>query len=50
VHIIITRPKEESIDLIKNLMEAGHSVTHLPVIKIKKLETQKINFQNYTAV
>ena len=50
MHIIITRPKDESIDLIKNLMKQGHSVTHLPVIKIKKLETQKINFQNYKAV
>ena len=25
-------------------------VTHLPVIKIEKLETEKINFQNYKAV
>jgi uroporphyrinogen-III synthase len=50
VHIIITRPKEESINLIDSLIKSGHLVTHLPVIKIKKLETQKINFQNYKAV
>ena len=50
MHIIITRPKEESINLIDNLIKLGHSVTHLPVIKIEKLETRKINFQNYKAV
>jgi uroporphyrinogen-III synthase len=50
VHIIITRPKEDSLDLIKNMIKAGHSVTHLPVIKIKKLETKKIDLEDYNAV
>ena len=50
MHIIITRPKEESLNLINRLIKSGHSVTHLPVIKIEKLETQKINLENYEAV
>ena len=50
MHIIITRPKEDSFNLINNLIQLGHSVTHLPVIKIEKLETQKINLQNYKAL
>jgi len=50
VHIVITRPIEDSIDLIQKLIRLGHSVTHLPVIKIKKLETKKINLLNYKAV
>jgi len=50
VHIIITRPKEDSFYLIDSLIQLGHSVTYLPVIKIKKLETQKINLQNYKAI
>ena len=50
MHIIITRPKEDSCHIIKNIIKAGHSVTHLPVIKIKKLETKKINLQDYNAV
>jgi uroporphyrinogen-III synthase len=50
VHIVITRPKEDSINLIKALNKSGHFVSHLPVIKIKKLETKKINFENYKAV
>jgi uroporphyrinogen-III synthase len=50
VHIVITRPKEESLYLIENLIKLGHIVTHLPVIKIEKLETKKINLLNYQAI
>ena len=50
MHIVITRPKEDSSYLIKNLINLGHTVTHLPVIKIKKLETKKINLLDYQAV
>jgi len=50
VHIVITRPKEDSLHLIERLIKLGHSVTHLPVIKIEKLETKKINLLNYQAV
>ena len=50
MHIVITRPKEDSSDLIEKLIKSGHSVTHLPVIKIEKLDTKKINLQNYKAV
>ena len=50
MHIVITRPKEDSLSLIEKLKKLGHVVTHLPVIKIEKLETQKINLENYKAV
>ena len=50
MHIVITRPKEDSLYLIENLIKLGHVVTHLPVIKIEKLETKRINLINYQAV
>ena len=50
MHIVITRPKEDSLQLIERLIKLGHTVTHLPVIKVERLETKKINFQNYRAV
>ena len=50
MHIVITRPKEDSLFLIERFKKLGHMVTHLPVIKVEKLETEKINFQNYKAV
>ena len=50
MHIVITRPKEDSLHLIERFKKLNHIVTHLPVIKIERLETKKINFQNYKAV
>ena len=50
MHIIITRPREDSVQLIARLQKLGHAVTHLPVIKVEKLKTKKINLQNYTSV
>jgi len=50
VHIVITRPKEDSSNLIAKLINLGHSVTHLPIIKIEKLKTKKINLENYKAI
>jgi len=50
LHIVITRPKEDSLFLIERLKKLGHTVTDLPVIKIEELKTPKINFQNYKAV
>tara|TARA_B100000579_G_scaffold396979_1_gene376198 strand:- start:590 stop:1297 length:708 start_codon:yes stop_codon:yes gene_type:complete len=50
MNIVITRPKEDSIKLIKKLNNLGHLVTHLPLIKIQKLKTEKINLQDYKAV
>ena len=50
MHIVITRPKEDSLYLIENLIKLGHVVTHLPVIKIEKLDTKKIDLLNYQAI
>ena len=50
MHIIITRPKEDSVHLVENLIKLGYMVTHLPVIKIEKLETKKVNLLNYQGV
>ena len=50
MHIIITRPKEDSLNLIQRLEKLDHTVIHLPVIKIQKLETKKINFQKYKTI
>jgi len=50
LHIVITRPEEDSLFLIERLKTLGHVITHLPVIKVEKLKTEKINFKNYKAV
>ena len=50
MHVVITRPKEDCLHLIEKLKRLGHLATHLPVIKIEKLKTKKINLENYKAV
>jgi len=50
MHIVITRPKEGSLQLFDKLNKSGHTTTHLPVIKIEKLETKKINLESYEAI
>ena len=36
MHILLTRPLEDSKDLIMRFKALGHQVSHLPVITIKK--------------
>ena len=36
MHILLTRPLEDSKDLIMRFKELGHQVSHLPVITIEK--------------
>ena len=50
MHIVITRPKEDSLYFTQILKKLGHEVTHLPLIKIEKLETKKLNLENYKAL
>ncbi len=50
MHIIITRPIEDSLQLIENLKIFQHTITYLPLIKIKKILKKNINFNNYKGV
>ena len=38
MHVLLTRPLEDSIDLIKRFKDKGFTVSHLPLIKINKLD------------
>ena len=49
MHILLTRPLEDCSNLIVRFKELGHTVSHLPVIKIKKLEHNQLEFTDYTA-
>ena len=50
MHIIITRPIEDSLELIKNLSIKNHTITHLPLINIKKITNNYIDFKNYKGI
>ena len=44
MHILFTRPLEDCEELILQFSKLGHKVSHMPVIKIEKIEHEKINF------
>ena len=50
MHILFTRPLEDSEELILKFNNLGHKVSHMPVIEIEKVEYEKINFLDYKAI
>jgi len=50
MHIIVTRPIEDSLELIRNFSIKNHTVTHLPLINIKKISNKNVNFHNYKGI
>jgi len=50
MHIVITRPIEDSLVLIRNLKILGHTITHIPLIKIKQKKIEAIDFKHYKGI
>ena len=50
MHIMLTRPIEDSKELIFRFKSLGHNVSHLPVINIKKIDIKKISYTDYTGI
>ena len=50
MHVLLTRPLEDSIDLIKRLKDQGFTVSNLPLIKINKLDYPKLNSSEYKTI
>ena len=47
MHILFTRSLEDSKDLILRFNELGHKVSYMPVIQIKKVDHDVINFNDF---
>ena len=50
MHILLTRPLEDSKDLILKFTSLGHKVSHLPVIKIKSLDYKSPDYNEYKGI
>ena len=50
MHILLTRPLEDSSKMILKFKSLGHKVSHLPLLKISKVEYEKIDFSKYRAI
>ena len=50
MHILMTRPLEDCSEMILKFQSLGHQVSHLPLLKVEKLITEKINFNEYNGI
>jgi uroporphyrinogen-III synthase len=46
MHILLTRPLEDSTEMILKFKSLGHQVSHLPLLKIEKVNYNEINFSD----
>jgi len=49
MHILLTRPIDDSIEMIEKFKSLGHDVSHLPLLNIEKINHKNFNFNNYDA-
>jgi len=50
MHVLLTRPLEDSIELIKRFKDKDITVSHLPLIKINKLDYPKPKSSEYNVI
>ena len=50
MHILLTRPLEDCSQLIIKFKSLGHQVSHLPLLKINKINYNEINFSDYKGI
>ena len=50
MNIILTRPLNDTENLMQELFSLGHKIMHVPTLKIKKANIEKINIEDYNAL
>ena len=50
MHILLTRPLDDSKDLILRFTSLGHKVSHLPLLNIEKTQHEKVQFSDYGGI
>tara|TARA_B100000029_G_scaffold128048_1_gene121644 strand:+ start:126 stop:824 length:699 start_codon:yes stop_codon:yes gene_type:complete len=50
MHILLTRPLDDSKEMILKFQSLGHEVSHMPLISIEGKEYEQINFSNYNGI
>ena len=50
MHILLTRPLEDCSEMIIRFRSLGHMVSHLPLLKIVKVNFDQVNFSNYKGI
>ena len=47
MHILFTRPLEDSCEIILKFQSLGHNVSHLPLISVQGLKHEDLNYSDF---
>jgi len=50
MHILLTRPLEDCYEIILKFQSLGHQVSHLPLLKIERVDYGEIDFSDYKGI
>ena len=50
MNILLTRPLEDCSEMILKFQSLGHQVSHLPLLKIEKVDYEEVKFLNFKAI
>jgi len=50
MHILLTRPLEDSREMILKFQSLGHEVTHMPLISIEGIKYKDLNFSDFKGI
>ena len=50
MHILLTRPLEDCFEMIIKFKSLGHQVSHVPLLKVEKINYEEINFSDYKGI
>ena len=50
MNIILTRPLNDTENLMQELFNLGHKIMHIPTLKISSVKLDPLKIQNYNAL
>ena len=50
MHILLTRPLEDSSEMILKFQSLGHEVTHMSLISIEGIKYEDLNFSDFKGI
>ena len=50
MHILLTRPLDDCGEIIIKFKSLGHQISHLPLLRVEKVDYEQINFSDFNGI
>mgnify|MGYP002701172951 FL=1 len=50
MHILLTRPLEDSSEMILKFQSLGHKISHIPLLSVNEIKYESINFSDFKGI